>query len=62
MITLEIIACGKVQVSRQLEKENLRLMSTLRLLRESKAVVKKGRGRPPKNPTLAQQPKLHFTK
>ena len=55
MITLEIVACGKVQVSRQLDKDDIRLMSTLRLMREHKLAVKRSRGRPPKTPNVVQK-------
>jgi hypothetical protein len=58
MITLEIVACGKVQVSRQIDKDDIRLMGTLRLMRETKLAVKRSRGRPPKTPHVVQKLKL----
>ena len=58
MINLEFVACGKVQVTRQLPKEDLKLMSTLRLLRETKLSVKRSRGRPPKVPQIVAKPKF----
>lgn len=50
MITLEIVACGKVQVTKQIPRDDLRLMGTLRALREQKLALKRSRGRPLKLP------------
>jgi hypothetical protein len=55
MIQIEIIACGKVQLIKQVSSDDSRMMSTLKALRENKAAQKRGRGRPPRvQPNIVQ--------
>ena len=55
MIQIEIIACGKVQFTKQVPSDDSRILSTLKAMRETKAALKRGRGRPPRvQPNIVQ--------